>query len=82
MEPEALINERHPDQLLSSNAYYAAILVSRSGSPDGRFWPDRVSPFACLSPLNAHHLPQYSEEKERLWTVAKRPKMDPSCCLA
>ena len=45
-KPEALIirlvNGRHPDPVLSSDAQYAATLGSKSRSPDGWFGTDRV----------------------------------------
>ena len=50
-----------PDHVLSLNARYEVILVSRSGSPDGRLWPD-VSVIKCV-PFLAHLLPQHSEGK-------------------
>ena len=53
-----------PDHVLSSNARYETILVSRSGSPDVRFWPDRVRPSVSVSVKTAHLLPQHSEGKD------------------
>ena len=42
--------------------------MSSLGSPDGRFWPDRVRQSVSQSRFLAHRLPQGSEGKERLWT--------------
>ena len=49
------VTERHPDQLLSSNAQYTVILVSRSG-PQMADFGQIVS--VSQSPFLAHLLPQ------------------------
>ena len=51
-----VVTASKPDPVLSSNARYEAILVSRSGSPDGRFWPDRVRPSVRASGKITHLL--------------------------
>ena len=53
-----------PDHVLSSNARYEAILVSRSGSPDSWFCCDRVRLCVCLSRKMVHLLPQHTEGEE------------------